>query len=306
MGEDKYFLACGGDLTGAVTGIADGARVSGDPIGSGDDPTWDTVLYSVRAASRMYFLHDYSAERPRHPDGSATADHGRGGGLGLDDRPHRTGALHSDILPEVPSSGSRYYRRPSRARGFSRAAIPGGAPERLRPQDPAGTSSSGTWWGSLQLAEGARRCLRSRLNLRFEDLGCDPGSTYLVYDYWVTASSAHSPATRRRRGIPELPRSTAIREYRGVPQLVSVDQAHHPGRGFPRRAALGSYDELSIRSVEGPSRSSVHAQRPRAGGMACPERGGGRRRTRAASGSRGNIVKVKLEKRRSRSVDGVS
>jgi len=259
-----------------VTGIADGAAFRATRSARA------MIRLGHRAVLRAGSLADVLsarlplAERPRHPDGSATAAMEEAEAWASTIALTGQVLFNSDILRRFPSSGSRYYRRPCPCSRLLRAAIPGGAPERLRPQDPAGLRAVGRG-GVLQLAK-ERGGAPLTTHLRFEDLGCDPGSTYLVYDYWVTL---------RRRihgGLDVAVGSGAARSTAsGVPRRApAVSVTGTSPRGVSSKSCAGI---LSTSCLSGVSRV-VEVIRTRSAStcrrMACPERGGGRRRTRAA------------------------
>jgi hypothetical protein len=224
MGPQTYFLACAGEADGVVTGIADGARVVGDPIGSGDNPTWDTVLYSVASSSKMYHLHGYlwhnDPDIIMQRDPLTTEE-----GIAWASTVALTGQVlfSSDILPDIPLDRVRALQRV--------VPVIDALPTQLYPvelKEVYDLKIRRDWdqWDVVGVFNWAKERVGALLERRvsFAELGCDPEGACLVWDFWGDRYLGRHVGGFDVEIAPRTCGVYCVRRARDVPQLLTVDR----------------------------------------------------------------------------------
>jgi hypothetical protein len=224
MGEETFFLACGGDYDGAVVGVANAARISSDVFYAGQTTSWGTVTRSVREAVKQLWYHnivwynDPDIVALREP---LTVDMGRAWctafalmGLLLFD---------SDILPDMDMPRIETLQRT--------IPVVDARPGQLYPIQMGNiidlkiARPFGEWdvIGVFNWRDG-QDAGDETIIVRMEDLGLEPAEQYVAFEYWTDALIGVVQESFDVIVPPHCCRAVALHKLTGTPQVVSTNR----------------------------------------------------------------------------------
>jgi len=224
IGPGTFFVVCAGDPTprGRFMGVGNAARMGSDVIRESEAPKWNAVINTGRVSLRHYHLHNMAWYNDpdvlciRRP---LTQEHARMqcSMMGL------TGQhlVLGDILYELPPDRVRMLQRIMPVCDTYPANL--ARNERLQPIWNLIIRRPFEQWNVVGLFNW-NETKNINLTLRATDLGLNPNTDYLLFDFWRGTFPGMLRGSRTFRLRRQSCRLLSVRAKTGRPQLLSVDR----------------------------------------------------------------------------------